>query len=76
VARDRRIHGTLSAAGIGPEPAPRHRIVTFQVQEDEGEADGPAVRRGTDVRLTVDGVELFGDVYAVGELFDDLAFEV
>jgi Htaa len=62
--------GALTAVGIGPEPAPRRPLVTFRVQPN-----GPgAAFRGTDVRLTEEGSELFGDVYEVGEVFDDLAY--
>ena len=62
----------LSAVGIGDAPVPRHPLVTFRVQRDE---HGVAFR-GADVRLTVEGSELFGDNCQVGEPFDDLNFEM
>jgi hypothetical protein len=84
--------GKLSALGIGGDPVPRRPLVTFRVRRAEGgpegdgtEEDGPeengpeengTVFRGTDVRLTVEGSELFGDHYPAGEPFDDFAFEM
>ena len=63
--------GTLSALGLGGETAPRLPLATFRVRaEEEGGS------RGTEVRLTAEGSELFGDVYAVGELFDDFVFDL
>lgn len=64
--------GKLSAVGIGREPVPRQPLVTFRIRRDE---DG-VVFRGTDVRLTAEGAELFGDHYPVGEPFDDFVFEM
>jgi len=69
--------GKLSAVGIGSEPAPRQPLVTFRVRRDgDGPGEGGTVFRGTDVRLTAEGSELFGDHYPVGEPFDDFVFEM
>lgn len=47
-------------------------LVTFELTGPETEDDDTERWEAADVRLTPDGVELFGDVYRPGEPFDPL----
>ncbi|WP_236794671.1 HtaA domain-containing protein [Amycolatopsis sp. GM8] len=53
----------------------RLRLVTFTLTGPETE-DGTERWEGADVRLTAEGVELFGDVYQAGEPFEPLTVTV
>ncbi|WP_052337035.1 HtaA domain-containing protein [Nocardioides alkalitolerans] len=54
--------------------APRLPLVTMRLRSDPAaEADGLEAWFSTEVRLTPEGVELFNDVYQVGEAFEPVA---
>jgi len=61
---------TLSVRHPYERDGPRMDLVTLDVAPVP--SSGGRVWNGTNVRLTEDGVELFGDVYQLGEPFDPL----
>ena len=67
------LHGERAVLTVdNPEGAgPPVRLVTF-VATSEPAVDGFATWTGTDVRLTVEALPLFGGYYGEDELFDDL----
>jgi len=65
--------GSLSVIDyLTPEADSRRDLVTFKAQLIESNDEPLAVLVGTDVRLTIEGAELFNDVYPPGEPFEDL----
>ena len=60
----------------GQEPGqPALQLVTFEAEEQEA-PEGRRRWAGTDVRLTVEAVPLFGGYYGEGESFDDLSITI